>query len=355
MNDVVVIIGGGPVGLWTAIQIKVRHRNWDVIVYERYEEYKRKHVLLLDKKSFSGYASHPLVDTFVSSLPDTIRTSVLQEHLMDIVRRIGVRVVTGRTVTVSDVYREHPRVRTVIGADGSHSRVRSEYFGMEYRKELQYIVDVKYEVYGSTRALSSLSEAYPTLKLIRHVITEHVGKSRGGRTPVSARLLVSEQEYQSMRDATFKNPWTFTQLHGRVNESVTVWMNAKAMITSERRVRGSEKITALCLNVYAAKSFHRHDHERDIDVFLVGDAAFGVPYFRSLNNGIISGTRLARHMSSGYNRFMRRLSNREREAAEAKRFGLRLGNAVKSMNAMLPWQIIRWKDSDSNLLWTPLT
>ena len=33
-------------------------------------------------------------------------------------------------------------------------------------------------------------------------------------------------------------------------------------------------------------------------LYLVGDAAFGVPFFRSLNNGIICGTRLAESLAT---------------------------------------------------------
>ena len=47
----VVIVGGGPVGLWTGVQLKKRQPNAVVIVYERYPEYQRNHVLRLEYAS----------------------------------------------------------------------------------------------------------------------------------------------------------------------------------------------------------------------------------------------------------------------------------------------------------------
>ena len=47
MNELV-CIGGGPVGIWTAIQIKKRKPQTDITIYERFETYQRSHVLHLD-------------------------------------------------------------------------------------------------------------------------------------------------------------------------------------------------------------------------------------------------------------------------------------------------------------------
>ncbi len=58
-------------------------------------------------------------------------------------------------------------------------------------------------------------------------------------------------------------------------DSITTWMNVKANVYNERRVPGSEKLSALDLSVYRSSEFVKVDNERAY--CLVGDAAFGMP------------------------------------------------------------------------------
>ncbi len=51
----------------------------------------------------------------------------------------------------------------------------------------------------------------------------------------------------------------------------------------QKLIKDSERLVYLPLGVYSANLFMC---ERDsVNVALVGDAAFGVPYFKALNNG----------------------------------------------------------------------
>ena len=54
-NPDFVIVGAGPVGLWTAIQLKKRASDSRVIIFERYSDYQRSHVIRLDKLSLLLY------------------------------------------------------------------------------------------------------------------------------------------------------------------------------------------------------------------------------------------------------------------------------------------------------------
>lgn len=86
-----------------------------------------------------------------------------------------------------------------------------------------------------------------------------------------------------------------------LSRSVKIWLNARA--DKEERVKGSERMTAVKLRCYASRkvattlptqgSQGQRNTAQPVSVFLVGDAAYGVPFFRSLNNGILSGTKLA--------------------------------------------------------------
>lgn len=85
-------------------------------------------------------------------------------------------------------------------------------------------------------------------------------------------------------------------MHPRLRKAINIWLNAKERFNGEKRIPGSEKLTALKLSAYRSRKFHgrymRHNGA-PVDVFLVGDAAFGVPFFRALNNGIMCGSHLA--------------------------------------------------------------
>jgi len=72
-------------------------------------------------------------------------------------------------------------------------------------------------------------------------------------------------------------------------------MNAKKILLGEERVPGSEKITALNLSVYCSAEVATIEDGRAY--FLVGDAAFGVPFFRALNNGLMCGSKLAHSLA----------------------------------------------------------
>lgn len=84
--------------------------------------------------------------------------------------------------------------------------------------------------------------------------------------------------------------------------SIKIWMNVKSHLRNERRVPGSEKLTALDLQVYRAAVFSKIENFESVPggetgVFMVGDAAFGVPFFRALNAGLMSGSRLAEELA----------------------------------------------------------
>lgn len=83
-------------------------------------------------------------------------------------------------------------------------------------------------------------------------------------------------------------------------------MNVKAHLHKERRVPGSEKLTALDLTVYRSSQYVKfvdspsssNDNKLPKKAFcIVGDAAFGVPFFRALNAGLLSGSKLGEELS----------------------------------------------------------
>ncbi len=249
-----------------------------------------------------------------------------------------------------------------MGSDGSHSVTRDLVCDgqLKCHVALQHIIDVKYEVYGQAKKLSFTNQAYPTLKIMNHVAMEYTGKPNDkGQTPVTLRVLIDEETYERVKDATFKDPYYIPthaeQIGHKLVESITIWMNAKAHLVGEKRVEGSEKLTSLKLSTYlSAEVMKKVEGDDEPDrrrlVFLVGDAAFGVPFFRSLNNGLLCGTHLAAsianyiksgeegaalrkglfqknaippsHSPNGYSEYVKKLAKREISTANNKKVAL---------------------------------
>jgi hypothetical protein len=259
---------------------------------------------------------------------------------------------------------------------------------LEERESLQCIVDLKYEVYGKAVKLDPVAEAYPTLKIMKHVAEEHVGKEKNGNfhisktvelknlclgiSPVTLRLLIDTKTYSRLKDASFKSPYRIPSHSKEIGEdlleSITIWVNAKKVLKDEKRVPGSEKLSSLNLSVYQSKEFGYFDSSKNKTFFLVGDSAFGVPYFRSLNNGLLSGTKLAEYLSvvlsdhtkenvekniAGYSTFVRQLAGVEIARAKTKQHFFKLGQLALKVRYLLYSLLILFQDEWCGTLASP--
>ncbi len=384
----VAIIGGGPVGLWVAAQTRMRCPHVRVVVFEKYETYGRRHVLRLEPRSLRT----PLRTTdsrlaeFCDRLPPVIRTQELEDQLQNLAHSCGVEIRTRHEVLEPDdgkllaEFRDDPAgLVAVVGADGAHSTVRKTLFAdaISTYEEVMYACELKYEAVDDTRALVPISEAYPTLKLLNHAAQEYVGRAREGRTPVTLRIIVSAAEFIELSGATFKKPWHLAQDEDRshvpasVLESITRWLNARQSFAGETRVPGSELLSVTSLAPYRSAAFvRRRAIGRAVPALLVGDAAFGVPFFRSANNGFLCGTQAAACLAQlatatgddtikeqsldDYARYVERLATREIRTARRKRTMLETAKWWCQVSGLVPWQVNRWTRQQIEDLNSPL-
>ncbi len=380
----VVFIGAGPVGLWTAAQVKLHAPAIHVRVLEKYSEYQRRHILRIDPKSLrTPLAGDPRLAAFLDGLPPVVRTCELECRLSELATRSGVEVEHERPVGENDLRSPEALVQNgpstllaVVGADGAHSLVRRSLFAdaLSTYEEVMYACELKYEAEGKIRELEPVREAYPVLKLMRHAAHEYVGKPAGSRTPVTLRLIVSAAEFVEMSGATFREPFLLHLERDRIKipagvlESLSIWMNARAHITGEQLVPDSLRLSVTSLAPYRSAVFVRRRAVADAPAILVGDAAFGVPFFRSLNNGLLSGTRLAiiLHALSrarnpvekesaldGYIQFVERLAAREIRAARVKRSFLKTAKWWCDLSGRVPWQTIKISKAEVQRLRRP--
>ena len=274
-SPLVLFVGGGPVGMWTAIQLKILCPHWKIQILEKYGEYQRKHVLRLSKSSFQNCTEHELLKDFISSvlfvsllyalssfdsthsllpLPlafgKTVRTSELEKGLKGIAEKLSIPIKIVNIASIDMLIDQFPEADVVVGSDGSHSVIRRDVFQnkMKVYESLQCIVDIKYEVYGAGRALRFIDQVYPTLKVMKFIGEEAVGKPGNDNiTPITLRLLIDKDTFDRVKEASFKNPFNLATHKEKIGadlmESITIWMNAKAMLCGEKRVPGSEKLT----------------------------------------------------------------------------------------------------------------
>ncbi len=316
----IVIVGAGPVGLWTAIQIKKRNPALDIQMYEKHDVYQRSHVLKLDywsmllygrqaksdrEKQFYDEVTGKSLTKIITQATKSIfiRTNDLESSLKSFALDLGIKIDKKNILSVMDAEELHPECERFLAGDGAKSNMRQQLLGETSLTEieLQHIVEVKYQVSGKACALNPLWDHFKTNKTHKHMAFEYVGKEKAGVSPVTLRFFLDKDTYQSLPEASFKAPLTLEaktlpiSLQSDIESYIKIREKASASLgENEAFIAGSAKISKLTLSLYAAKEFSIK--RGDKTWFLVGDAAMGVPYFRALNSGMILGSRLAQIM-----------------------------------------------------------
>lgn len=313
MTGEFVIVGGGPVGMWLAIQLKKRKPLARVIVYERYEQYQRSHVLRLDHWSLLLYSKktrdaaeraylQALTGRSLSGLFQRadksvyVRTNVLEEANKAYAAQLGVELCIERVSDLAGLRLRHLGCRAFIACDGAHSPLREELLGPDAldTTNLKNVLELKFEEHGGRGGGSSLGHTWEFNRQLQHAAMDHVGKtSNDGRRPVTLRLFLDEDEYASLPAMTFKEPFLWGQpgLPPSVEQDIACYLAHREAATGARLLPQSGRLSKLVLSMYAARHFVVH--KSDFAWFLCGDAALAVPYFRALNSGLMLASRLA--------------------------------------------------------------
>lgn len=376
METDVVIVGGGPVGLWTAIQTKKRNPDAQIKIYERYTEYQRSHVLKLENLSMLLYgktSEDPLEKQFYEDVTGKslknafqratgsvyIKTNDLEAALKRYAQGVGVDITYETVSDTQTVMDKHPECKTFIAADGAHSRIRQELLGDEAVKDypLQHVVEVKYQAKAGAKPLD-LKGNYKTNKLTKNMVFEYVGREKDGIVPITLRFFVDKKTYDDLPEASFKKPLLLSDgqdIPEQLAQDIKTYMNVRKDKAAEEYVEGSAKVTGLTLSLYAARKFAVH--KEDKNWFLVGDAAMGVPYFRALNSGLIIGSQLSfivtrdylseKNKARAFN-FIRPLDVAwEFTVARLKDVGLNLYDEFRQVSGTVPWETVKWDRQDA--------
>ncbi len=306
MNPDVVFVGAGPVGLWTAIQLKLYLSDINILMLEKYEVYKRGHVLVLKKDTtFKGAHEDKEFREMIHQFPSAIRTNDLEAQLKQFALKLGIQIVYEEVTDTKALAEKYPTTKLMIGSDGTHSIVKKEIFDndLEVNKDLQHIVEVKYEAVLQGEE-SKLGKTKAVIRSqTKHLVEEYVGKNKDGKTPVTLRIFIDKETYTSLKGekgdkATFKNPVKLTDLNTKelanLHLSIATWLGAREGILSEQRLENTLKITSIPLVASSAKKLLEHRH--GLYWYIEGDAALAVPFFRALNDGFIIGNEAAKYI-----------------------------------------------------------
>lgn len=145
MNNVV-IIGGGPVGLYAALKIKITFPNTNITLYEKRQKYTRKQILIITKESTKRFPKILLSELwgknkkgcyveipwltksakcFFESRPglnNSIITSTLEKTIFKMISELGVKIIK-KDIKESDLDELSKTNDVILGCDGANSTV----------------------------------------------------------------------------------------------------------------------------------------------------------------------------------------------------------------------------------------
>jgi len=345
-------VGAGPVGLWTALQLKLRVPRSNVTIYENREGYTRTHMLRLEWKVFQeGFGG---MKEFEDNLLPRFNKVLCSDHsncsmgaarlsivckdlegiLEDYAVHLGIQIVRFKADSRDGILEQatpttgYPPA-LVVGADGRHSTTRDKVLPdraiageqMDVTKVFQYNVFLKFFLRDPPAKGALKSRCFGALtRMHKHNCVCIFGQpgsiEEDGRTfqqvPVTVQIPVAEIEAHMLRtnckDREKGTPpctvFNKTGKDSRVPDSVLndVNMAFDRVASSEeeaRRLKFGTEISLVVVDAYISKDVAKIvvvKHKGDdwlIPFALVGDAAFGVPYFRGLWNGLYTGISLA--------------------------------------------------------------
>lgn len=345
----IIIVGAGPVGLWTAIQIKLYSPETDILMLEQYPEYQRKHVVSISEASLENAHNDPAFRALFPQLIGNVSTKKIEDTLKNHAKSLGINLQYEKVTSCSTLQEKHSDADMIIGADGAHSLIRHEMFKDQFnsKKNLQYVAEMKYEVKGKTRAFNYWTESYSPLLKSNHMVVEHVGKTNEhGNTPITLRFFIDKNTFESIKAANFKKPYLWSnkqdqeKIDSRLKQSMEIWLKERETVLNDTFIENSIKVSGLELGIYTSKEVVLEQDNKTW--MLVGDAAFGVPYFRSLNNGLLCGSELAKQLADSlknkhdhlplkkYTQYVSNLASQENLIANLK--GTSIDSGVSLLN-----------------------
>ncbi|KTC66837.1 Kynurenine 3-monooxygenase [Legionella birminghamensis] len=312
----VVVVGAGPIGLLYAWSMKKINPALNIVIYEKYSEYQRKHTLVMKWEHMEAMMkateteNHPRLKPLLERLKKDphIRTSELEELYKDLSQetesgfdpsKIIIEEITEENIR-EKVLEAYPDAKMIIGADGTHSVVSQSFFGEEnqVKHEFDYVLQLRYEINGEYKD-SGIATAAFYQEMARNglIANEYVGHYADGKTPITMQMMISKEVFQHLtKVAVSKKPIYLNsddkdKIPEHIRHFLSRYLEHKIQKCHKERSLIDMKTVRVSVNEAPAthakqvsKQVERQDGSR-VNVQLVGDASLGLSYFMGLNAG----------------------------------------------------------------------
>jgi 2-polyprenyl-6-methoxyphenol hydroxylase-like FAD-dependent oxidoreductase len=306
MTKKIIIVGAGPIGLWTAIQIKLRQPDSEIIIKEQREAYSRNYTLWLSSESFANCAKDDdqIIDQLIQKLRNNpyIRTKKLESLLKELALKLGIIIENSTKVSDidRDILQQHPDATCIIGADSIHSTVNATIFGADNVEQmpLGYAAQIKYDTKGQSYKESKLFSLYPLLKQSNYLAySTHGATDDNNLTPVTIQFVIDKDTYDSLKASNpARSPiYLFTE---NKQEQIPSKLLADIKTQLGHRFHQKENIVLNTLQLTITELPQQRCHTttllKDGRYYgLIGDAALGLSYFKGMNSGLQLATKFA--------------------------------------------------------------
>ncbi|EHL30402.1 hypothetical protein [Legionella drancourtii] len=371
MSREIVFVGAGPIGLWTAIQIKLKNPTIDIFFKEKKETYTRTHTLLLKPSSFAGCFKDEtgVIQGIIAQLKTNphIRTDLLEESFRALALQLGIKIdIQAVNDIEKDILNEYPDAALIIGSDGVRSNVRTQVFGKDnaVKEELAYAAQIKYFVHGNAVSANKILQDYPLLKHSKYLSSINVGKQHEGKTPVTIQLKIDKNTYEQLRTKT-----TYGKPIQLFADNIEELLPAKLLTdiktqlgfrlsNHENIIVDDVKLTTTELPQQRCKQVTKFANGRHYAV--IGDAALALSYFKGMNKGLQLATTFAKTVTNNWAKIIAKDESAfthyeqkyQKFSTKSFKKGHVTNNLIKALQSIvnlskyLPFQVIYFHDNE---------
>jgi hypothetical protein len=210
-NNEIEFIGAGPVGLWTANQMKLMDPELAIGMIEKRDAYTRPRPLTIEKDNFENCEKdqYGIISGIYQDLVKNPKMPInaLETRLDDLRARLGIEKIIVSDDTddiVRIVVRSNPNLKLLVGSDGLRGTVNEKAFGPNnvVRQELSYAAFVNYKVNGEVTRLEGRKELLAArlaskTKLIDERVRTYDQKNNS--TAVNLEMMIKKDAYDKLR------------------------------------------------------------------------------------------------------------------------------------------------------------
>jgi len=299
------VVGAGPAGLLFALvgRLLAERRalpvdRWALGLFDKREQYARTHRLRMDPRPYRELQralDDPRYDRLLEFLDQrgfSPGVNALEEHLVGTLAELGVRKeilcfggASGEIDLRALVARlEAPRDArlTVVGADSVHSTVRETVFAetSSVRGRHEHVVRLRIRGPALPERLGAVQQ-YKLAKLLTSILDYR--RNAGGFGEVDLFLPHTEHAAVASFGATPKQPIALVGARLRQLRAPLFLRIVEALARGfgDGPCEVELQSTFVLEHIVAPRRVRVHDDPR-VDVFLVGDAAVSLPFFRGM-------------------------------------------------------------------------